>query len=163
MQQRHEHHRQPTGEDVLHVRQLREAERHEGVEDAGRDSCRRAAADHPPEEKRAEAGEGEAEEERDVVRGQRVDAERAQRKEQQRDAVEILAERQRVLRRIERVRIEEMQRLVQRRVPIPVEDPGVDVRVAGKGHRGAQVAHEGPGHQKREGDEQRCGGPSDEC
>src|SRR5206468_11625658 len=62
----------------------------EGVEDAGGHSGRRAAADHPSEKKCREAGEGEAEQQSGVVRGERVDAGGAQREQQQRHAVEIL-------------------------------------------------------------------------
>jgi hypothetical protein len=60
VQQRHEHHRKPSGQNEVHVAEVGETERHEGVEDPRGDPRRRAAGDHPAEEKGGEAGEGEA-------------------------------------------------------------------------------------------------------
>src|SRR5438270_1761850 len=134
---------------------LREAEWHEGVENTGSDSADRAAADHSAEEKGGESGEGEAEKQGDVVRRERGNAERAQRKQQKRNAVEILAVGQRVFRRIKSAGLEEMKRLMQRRVPVPIEDPCVDEWIAGIRHGGAQIPRERPGHRNGEQGEER--------
>src|SRR5438105_5016920 len=100
---------------MLYVRELREPPRHEGIEDPGRHACQRRSRDRAAEDVRAEAGESEAEEDREVVRDERRDAEGAERRKKERDAVQVLAVRERVSRWIERVRLEERQRLVQGR------------------------------------------------
>ena len=133
--QREEKDRQRSRPYVLHMRRLRESIREEGVEDPGGDSSPETRGDFEREQVRAEAAQRVAEEDGGVVGGQRTGAERAQRKENGRDAVEVLAERQRVLCGIKDVRLKQLRRLMKRGMPVPVENPGSDVRIARKRRR----------------------------
>src|SRR6185369_17555090 len=99
-------------------------------EDPGHDSGAGRSGDHSPEDVRAEAGEGEAEDPEDVRRGDRTGAEPAQRRGEDGDAAEVLGECERVVIRIEDRRVEEARAEMRGGVDVPVEIAGVEVRIA---------------------------------
>ena len=74
---------------------------------------------------------------------------------EQRDPVGVFAERQRVARRLEIVGVEDRE-AVPRGMPVPIENPSIDERIARIGDRAIHVRHEWPGHGDREQDEERC-------
>src|SRR5688572_18020590 len=57
---------------------------------------------------------------------------------------------------MKRVRVEELQRLMQRRPPIPVQNPDVDEGIAGIGDGAADVRSQRPGERDAQRDEQDC-------
>src|SRR5205807_4952930 len=116
----------------------------ERVEDAGGDSSPETRGDLKRQQIRAETAQRVAEEHRRVVRGQRAGAEPAQREEHDRDAVEVLAERQRVPRGIKNVSLKQFARLMKRGVPVPIENPGVDVRISRERNGAVEVGRERP-------------------
>src|SRR5438874_2190789 len=118
---------------------MREAKRDECIEDPGNDSRQSGSGDSPAEEVGGEAGEREAAEDRQIVSGDRSNTYGAEWKKEKGDPVQVLAIRERVSSRVKRIRVEEMQRLMERRVPVPVENPCVDVGVAGPRHRAIEV------------------------
>jgi hypothetical protein len=59
---------------------------------------------------------------------------------------------------MKRVRVKERKRLVKGGVPVPVEDPGIDVRIARIGDRAAEVRRKRPRHCDAQRDEQQRGG-----
>ena len=75
------------------------------------------------------------------------------------DPVYIFAERERIDGGIERVRIKEVQRLMKRRVPIPIENPSIDVRVTAPSNRAIDVSRQRPRHRdaQQQEESERCG------
>src|SRR5688500_6955959 len=142
---------------MLDVRHVHEPKRYERVKNTGGQSGGKTSCETAAEEVRREPAERESREHRHVVRGDRAGPEHPQRKEQHRQPVQMFAERQRILRRMKRIRVEEMQRLVQRRPPIPVENPDVDEWIPGIGGCPAEVRSERPGEGHAQDDEDRRG------
>ena len=124
--------------------------RHEGERDAGDPGGGVRSRQRPGKAKGAVSREEEAQQRRDSVDGERGRAQEEEREQEQRDAVVVLAPRERVLVREHQVPVEEAERVRERRVPVPPEDPGVQVRVARVRYPVADHRGPGPRHQDRE-------------
>ena len=128
--ERRQDQRQPSAGDDLHVRRVRDAEGEERVEDPGRQRGGGVARDDARQHVRAVRAEREAEERGQTVQRDGARAGQPRRKQRQGHAEEVLAVRQRQVPRREDRRVEQVQRLVHERVAVPVEDPGVEQRIA---------------------------------
>ncbi len=149
--------RQPAAPDDLQVRQVVPAELAEGEECAGDDGRRHRARHHPGQHRRAVPAEGQAEEKGEVVDDERRQSGDVERQHHESDAEEVLAERQRIPGRMED------RRLIHRPpvrpgVLIPVDDPGVEQRIAEIGHRRLETNGQRPrqddGHGQKECEEE---------
>src|SRR5207248_11734521 len=72
-------------------------------------------------------------------------------------AEEVLAVRQRVLAGIENIGVVDMCGRIRDAVEVPVEDPGVEQRIAEVGGGGVEAKDDGPGHENREKQEEAEG------
>ena len=126
-----EEQRDPAREEIVDVRHLAEAVRHESEGDPRHPRGAGRARERAAEPERPVSGEREAEERREPLHGQRADAERVEREERQRDAVVVLAEGEAVLQGKEDVPVEEAKRVVESLVEVPPHDPRVQVGIAG--------------------------------
>ena len=143
---------------IADVREMVDAEVDEGVEDAGDESARGRSRQHAPENERAVAAEGEAEQEGDVVDRQRREAEEG------RTAAQRCAMPKRFslyasgyLLGIENVGVVDVRRRVGDAVEVPVEDPGVEQRIAEVGDGGVEADGDGPGEDDGEEEEEAEG------
>src|SRR5438128_1985197 len=105
---------------------MRESKWQKRVEHAGDKARHRASGNQPSEQIRCESRERKAGEYRDVVRCDRRSPDGAERKEKNRDPIEMLTVGERIARGIKEISIEKMQRLMECGVPIPIEHPRGD-------------------------------------
>src|SRR3954454_24792221 len=116
-----------------------EPEADEGVEDSGDQSGRCRSRERAPEDESAVTAEGEAEQDGDVVDRQRRKSEQIKRQDEDGDAEEIFVVRQRVFARIEDVGVVDMRRRIRDAVEVPIENPGVEQRLAEVGDSGVEA------------------------
>ncbi len=143
------------------MREVVPAELAEGEERAADEARGRRTRDDTRQDRSSITAEGQSEEEGDVVDRQRRQADQVEGEGDESDAEEVLAEGERILRRVEN------RRLVHRPpvrpgVVVPVENPGVEQRIAEVGDRRLQPHRHRPGeddgHGEKEGEEEQLAG-----
>ena len=151
--ERLEEDRDPAREEVVHVRELSEPVRYERERDARDPRGARGSGQGASEPECPVAREREADERQDALSRQRPQSEREQREERQGEAVVVLAEGEGELIRKIDVPVEEVERRMERLVPVPPEDPRVQVRIAGVGAEVPEVVRPRPRHRDRQREE----------
>ena len=149
--------RQPSAPCHLQMRQMIEAKLHEAIQNAGHCRRERRSGRQARQHECAIRGKRESEKHGHVVDGQRRHMHQGKRQDDERDAEKILAVRQRISGRIKHRSLINGQRMPDQSEAVPVQDPGVDVGIAGIDDVAVDLEDERPRHgdRKRGADERR--------
>ena len=121
--------RQPSRRDELNVRELDESKRTERIERSSDDAGTAAARERGREEVHAHAGNRKRNDQRDVVRQNRIAGDPVHRRDEDGDAQEVLGERQRIAVRIIDRCVPQADQPVAQTVGIPADNPRVQERI----------------------------------